>query len=320
VFGKDHRISTILSEALTNDVTYSRTEFNTIREDGEKQWIGLSSSLISDNQHNKIGAAVLLTDLTKIKRLQDISDFTEKMAALGEMSAGLAHEFRNSMAAIMGFGTLIKKTIPEDNKAYSIAELIINESRATEEMLRRFLTFAKPLNVIPDKINIKRFIDDCLKAAVEYMGDGGIEVVVEDNSNDLRIAADPTLLKNAFNNLIINACQAMGQSGVLSIVIDHPGDKDHIEIRITDTGEGIPPDKLPKIFNPFFSTKDEGTGLGLALVRKIITGHMGTIDVESGEGRGTTFIISLPVAADLNQVVDPLDKRASKEKSALSSG
>jgi len=295
---------------LNNDLTYSRTEFNTIREDGEKQWIGLSSSLISDNQHSKIGAAVLLTDLTKIKRLQDISDFTEKMAALGEMSAGLAHEFRNSMAAIMGFGTLIKKSIPRDNKAYSIAELIISESRTTEDMLRRFLTFAKPLDVIPGNVNIKHFIDDCLKAAADYMNDGGIEVVIEDNSNDLLIAADPTLLKNAFNNLIINACQAMGSSGVLSIVIDHPSESEHIEISISDTGKGIPQDELPKIFNPFFTTKDEGTGLGLALVRKIITGHMGTIDVESREDAGTVFVITLPIAIDMEQKSENREKPA----------
>ncbi|MCP4581261.1 MAG: PAS domain S-box protein [candidate division Zixibacteria bacterium] len=317
VFGSEHHISVILSEALNNDQTYSRTEYNTTRENGETQWIGLSSSLISDNQQNKIGAAVLLTDLTRIKRLQDISDFTEKMAALGEMSAGLAHEFRNSVAAIMGFGSLIKKLIPQDNKAHSIAELIINESRATEEMLRRFLTFAKPLEVIPDNINIKQFIDDCLKAAVDFIGVGGIEVVVEDNSNNLRIPADPTLLKNAFNNLVINACQAMGQTGVLSIVINHPGEKDHIEINITDTGKGIPHDILPKIFNPFFTTKDEGTGLGLALVRKIITGHMGTIDVESGEGRGTTFIISLPTAVDLEHTTEVQKKQDSKAKTVL---
>jgi PAS domain S-box-containing protein len=92
VFGKKHKISIVLSEALDHDRTFSRTEFEISREDGEKLWIGLSSSLISDNRGEKVGAAVLLTDLTSIKRLQEISDFTEKMAALGEMSAGLAHE------------------------------------------------------------------------------------------------------------------------------------------------------------------------------------------------------------------------------------
>ncbi len=301
VFGKKHQISKILSEALYKDITYSRTEFDILDRTGERQWIGLSSSLISDNQQKKIGAAVLLTDLTKIKRLQEISDFTEKMAALGEMSAGLAHEFRNSMAAIMGFGKLMKKMIHTDDRAYAIAEMIIKESQTTEEMLRRFLTFAKPLTVMPEPVFIRQIIEDCLRTAGETFPGSNTKTVLEDKSNNIQINADQTLLKNAFSNLINNAYQAMENGGVLTVIIDHRDDSDRLEIKISDTGKGISPDDLPRIFIPFFTTRETGTGLGLALVRKMITAHMGTVEVESRENTGTTFIISLPTTLNIDQ-------------------
>ena len=299
VFGKKHQISKILAEALNKDITYSRTEFDILNQSGERQWIGLSSSLISDNRQKKIGAAVLLTDLTKIKQLQEISDFTEKMAALGEMSAGLAHEFRNSMAAIMGFGSLLKKIIPSDDKAFSIAEMIIKESQTTEEMLRRFLTFAKPLTVVAEPVFVRQIIEGCLRTAKDIYQEINIKTVIEDNSDKARINADPTLLKNAFSNLINNAYQAMESGGVLTVLLNFHNDR--LEIRISDTGKGISVDDLPKIFNPFFTTRETGTGLGLALVRKIVAGHMGTIEVESRIDIGTTFIISLPTAINMNR-------------------
>lgn len=124
-----------------------------------------------------------------------------------------------------------------------------------------------------------------------------IEVIMTDNSNGLAIDGDPVLLKTAFSNLIINAFQAMEETGRLNITVDHIENVNRIEIKISDTGKGIARQNMSKIFNPFFTTKDKGTGLGLALVRKIVNGHGGTIDVESCRGKGATFIVSLPVEA-----------------------
>lgn len=300
VFGSEHHLTGILNDALEKNMTVSRSEFEMLTEDGEKRWIGLSSSLIIDNQKNQIGAAVLLTDLTKIKKLQEISDFTEKMAALGEMAAGLAHEFRNSVAAIMGFGKLIRKILPDDHKANSIAEMIISESQNTEEMLRRFLTFARPLKAIPEPVGFDKIIDDSLQLAKESNQDKMITVQIENNAAGLQLNADPTLLKNAFSNLFLNAYQAMDDGGVLKIVVNLEQAEHQVIATIADTGDGIPEDVLPKIFNPFFTTKDKGTGLGLAMVKKIINGHYGSIDVESRDNEGTTFTISLPLGNNDN--------------------
>lgn len=295
IFGRGHHINKVFHDALKDKETVSRSEFEISIDNQEKRWIGLSSSLIRDNHDNNIGAAVLLTDLTKIKKLQEISDFTEKMAALGEMAAGLAHEFRNSVAAIMGFGKLIKKTIPVDNKAHQIAEMIVAESRTTEEMLQRFLTFAKPLKVVPEKVAIAQMVSDSLQALRESYQRDDIEIYFKDKTDGLIIDGDPTLLKNAFNNILLNAFQSIDYGGMVKINIDYEAKEKQAVIEIADTGKGISADELPKIFNPFFTTKDKGTGLGLALVKKIITGHYGNIEIKSRKGIGTTLMISIPV-------------------------
>jgi PAS domain S-box-containing protein len=297
VFGKKHHISKILSEALRYDKTYSRMEFEISRKDKEKLWLGLTSSLILDNDNNKIGTAVLLTDLTRIKKLQEFSDFTEKMAALGEMTAGLAHELRNSVAAIMGFGKLLRKISPPGERASAIADMIISESIATEEMLSRFLNFAKPLKVVPKKVNVSQLLKECLNLAADKHQGKKLEVKIEDNTSGILINADPVLLKNAFSNLIINALQAMAETGDLTITINYNENEKRVEVKVSDTGKGIAEENLHKVFNPFYTTRDKGIGLGLALVRKIINGHMGIIEVESHLGEGTTFTVSLPVEA-----------------------
>lgn len=309
VFGENHHITRVLNEALNNSKVFSRTEFEITRKDGDSLWIGLTSSLISDNENNKIGAAALLTDLTKIKKLQQISDFTEKMAALGEMSAGLAHELRNSIAAILGFSKLLKKLLPYDDKAGSIAQSIISESLATEEMLSRFLTFAKPLDVQPSRIEIKQIIYDSLKTSVEMYQDKQISVSIDDQSGGIAINADPILLKNALTNLMINACQAMDNTGALNIELIYEPHAKQVKIAISDTGKGISEENLQKIFNPFFTTREKGTGLGLALVRKIITGHLGTIEVESIEKKGTTFTITMPVDLAKEQSSSEIERK-----------
>ena len=297
VFGKKHHISRILSEALSYNKTYSRMEFEISRKDKEKLWLGLTSSLILDNDNNKIGTAVLLTDLTRIKKLQEFSDFTEKMAALGEMTAGLAHELRNSVAAIMGFGKLLRKISPPTERASAIADMIISESIATEEMLSRFLNFAKPLKVVPKNVNVGQLLKECLNLAADKYQGKELKVKIEDNAGNLLINADPVLLKNAFSNLIINAFQAMGKTGVLTITVNFNDNEKRVEVKVSDTGKGIAEENLHKVFNPFYTTRDKGIGLGLALVRKIINSHMGTIEVDSHLGEGTTFTVSLPVEA-----------------------
>jgi PAS domain S-box-containing protein len=302
IFGKKHQISKVLGEALFDGKTYSRTEFEIYRKSGDKLWIGLTSSQIFDNEDKKIGAAVLLTDLTEIKKLQEISDFTEKMAALGEMSAGLAHELRNSVAAIMGFARLMHKQCQQSGIDASIASMIISEAIATEEMLSKFLDFARPLKINYIRVKISEILANCIRMASEMYQDKDIKVTLNDDSGGIDIYGDAVLLKNALSNLIINAYQAMDQNGVVRIDMAVEKNNRQLKIAIADNGGGIAEENLSKIFNPFFTTKEKGAGLGLAIVRKIIIAHGGTIEVESRREEGTKFTVVLPIYSEFSQI------------------
>lgn len=294
VFGKKHKISQVLRDAIIGK-TYSRQEFEIGREDGTSLWIGLTSSQITDNEGNMVGAAVLLTDLTRIKKLQEMAEYREKMAALGEMSAGLAHELRNSVAAIVGFGKLLKKMSLPDSKAIDIVDTVIAESMATEEMLSRFLNFARPLNLNPISFEIEPVVRECVKLSEDQREGKAIDCRIEKKGEIPELYGDPILIKTALSNLIINACQAISESGRLELHIEHLQEDNRVQVSIRDTGIGIPREAISKIFDPFFTTKEKGTGLGLALVKKIITAHNGTIEATSDISRGTTFVLTLPV-------------------------
>jgi len=215
--------------------------------------------------------------------------------------------------AILGFGKLLKKILPSEKKAASIAQMIISESLATEEMLSRFLNFTRPLKVVPAKIAIRQLLDESINMALEMHQDKKINVNVDDRSDGLPINGDPILLKNALNNLIINACQAVDKSGKINVRVDYDNRDNQLKILISDTGRGISKANLPKIFNPFFSTRDKGTGLGLSLVQKIITGHLGNIEVESKEGEGAAFTITLPVDLKIEQTDEDSAKQPEKK-------
>jgi PAS domain S-box-containing protein len=300
LWAKDNLLFKLLEDILKRGKAHSGEEMEFVREDGEKLWLGISSSFIKDDKEDKLGAVLFFTDLTDLKRLQNEIAFREKMASLGEMSAGLAHELRNSMSTIWGFGKLLKKSLELNHPMVEVIDLIIKESHSTEEMLQKFLTFAKPIELVPKEVNLKEVLQESLTSIKEISKDISINLEIKE---DLPlISGDPLLLKQCFQNIFQNSIDAMSQGGRLSINVEKAlgleskEDKDYdlVMVDISDTGEGIPEDELEKIFFPFFSSKEKGVGLGLSLVRKIIDLHKGKIEVRSEQNKGTTFKIYLP--------------------------
>lgn len=301
LFGKDNLLSDLLEDVLKKGKVHSGVETEFIREDGKKVWLGISSSFIKDDKGNKLGVVLFFTDLTDLKRLQKEIVLREKMASLGEMSAGLAHELRNSMSTIWGFGKLLKKSLKSNHPMIEVVDLIINESHATEEMLQRFLTFAKPIKLVPKEVNLKDIIQESLGAIKEISR--GVTLNLEAKEDLPLISGDPLLLKQCFQNVFQNSVDAMPQGGRLSVLVEESFDtkskakkeNDFVVVKISDTGEGISEDKSDEIFLPFFSSKEKGVGLGLSLVKKIIDLHQGKIEVQSEQNKGTTFKIYLPL-------------------------
>jgi PAS domain S-box-containing protein len=275
-------------ETLEKKVPSARMEAMLDRPGG-RIWLGYNTAMLSDRQAAALGVIVSFSDLTEVKRLQEQVELRERLTALGEMSAGIAHELRNPMAVISGYLTLLSKK--NDSAGQETIRSIANEINGMNRIIGDLLTFARPASLNRVKVTIKDMITSCLAAVLQAKGENSrIETIL--NIADVEVSVDEVLMRQAFSNLLQNAVEAMPDGGTLTIEAQTNRD---LKIAIRDTGNGIPPDKLKKIFLPFFTLKDTGVGMGLALVHKIITSHGGRVDVASTEGQGTVFSIMLPL-------------------------
>jgi signal transduction histidine kinase len=219
----------------------------------------------------------------KVLRLEKEMSLKEHLASIGEMSAGIAHEFKNSIGSIIGFTQLALNE--KDNKTY--LKKVQKEAEALTKVVNEFLFFSKPQHLDKESIQLKQLISELTENHPP-----AITVKNEINEN-LTLTADKNLLKRAFGNILKNAYESMDESGLITIRTPLTPDKNTITILFEDKGTGIPPQIQDEIFTPFFSTKPEGSGLGLSIVYKIITLHNGTINIDSSE-EGTTIELTLP--------------------------
>ena len=223
----------------------------------------------------------------------------EKLAALGEMAAGMAHEIRNPLVSIGGFTRRLLKSLEPDSPHKVYVEVIINEVTRLEKTLSEVLDFSRDTLGHLAEHNLNDIIADSLFVLRRDFKEGQIEIVKEFGATQ-PVLVDEGQIKHIFFNLFFNASQAMSKGGTLT-VRTYPveiDDRAFVACEVKDTGPGISPEILPNIFNPFFTTKDAGTGLGLSIVHKIVSRHHGYIDVVHEENKGATFIVKLPVAAE----------------------
>jgi signal transduction histidine kinase len=221
----------------------------------------------------------------------------EKLSALGRLTANVAHEIRNPLTSIGGYARRLEKKLPPDLKEREYSEVIIFEVSRLEKILRSVLTFSREaaLNLRLEDINA--IIDESLNRFGLLLSERSIRV---ERSYGVipPVMVDKDRMREVLQNLLSNAIDSMPKGGTLTVVSKEETihETPYLSVRITDTGEGIPEDKLRMIFEPFFTTKvlEQGTGLGLAICKKIIEDHGGSIGVESRMGKGTTFIFSLP--------------------------
>ena len=257
---------------------------------GDKR-IGINLSPITDAEGRIEGAICLLSDLTEIVELQSRVKLKENFAALGEMSAGIAHEFKNSIATIVGYAQM-STSETELKVVQSYAREILKESQALSTMVTDFLNFARPVKTSVHETDLVELLKSVL-LDLRNLRPGGYEVRFL-SSGEAQVECDPTLMRQSFLNLLINATEALDGSGTISVLVDAPADRTQVRVLVEDTGHGIPPSVISKVFFPFFTTKTHGTGLGLSLVQKIMLAHNGRIEVQSTEGKGTRFTVTLP--------------------------
>jgi nitrogen-specific signal transduction histidine kinase/Fe-S-cluster-containing hydrogenase component 2 len=218
---------------------------------------------------------------------------TEKLAALGQLAAGVAHEINNPLGTITIYAHILKRSLEPDDPRGEDIDLIISEAARTKEIVQGLLSFARETKFKPGETNINDLVEETMGLIVNQVLFQNIKIKKVLQPDMPMLFGDATQLKQVFLNIILNAAQAMAGKGSLTITTSHEAGA--ITIRIKDTGPGIPPENIGKLFNPFFTTKEKGTGLGLAISYGIVERHSGKIDVETDLGKGSTFVISLPV-------------------------
>ncbi len=302
--GESSELSDLIQQCLADGKTFRREQTEHITPDGSHRELGVTISPIRRAQEKATGAICLLSDLTELTALQKQMQLRENLAALGELSAGIAHEFKNALATISGYAQMIQS---EPNAADTVenAKKILDQTRSIAHVVTEFLRYARPLEISEEAVELRVLLD---RTICEIMGlQPQVRISIEGNFS--AIAGDEGLLRQVFLNLARNAAEAATSNSPNPAVILRGETSESSEdrtqrIRILDNGPGIPIEALAKLFRPFFTTKVNGTGLGLAVVQKILLQHGGQVEAQNRVGGGAEFIVTLPATRTISQAVE----------------
>lgn len=290
-------------------VTKTRFETTFHAVDGRNLILGGSLSPLRDPQGFAIGEIIIFQNLTEINEMRESLEKSRRLAFIGGMAAGLAHEIRNPLASISGSIQMLKRDIPPTETNQKLMQIILRGKDQLESFLKDFLLMARPATGVCQEIDVRgaiRDVIDSLRCVPDWPEPLGIDLIMPEEP--LGIQANKTEIRQVFWNLILNAVQAMPEGGDLTVEAraNRNNGRAGVEIKISDTGCGIRNEDLRKIFEPFYTTRDVGTGLGLAVVSRILEGYRGSIDIQSEAGSGTTCRIWLPagiINADGNRTI-----------------
>jgi PAS domain S-box-containing protein len=271
--------------------------------------IGYTLSQVRDRRGRITGATLFFKDLTRVEQLEERERLRDRLAALGEMAAAIAHEVKNPLAGIEVMAGLLKRQLADNEDAQSILRDIIKEAKMANAIVLEVLDFVRPIRLQVENILVDDVVRDAVSMADSHVRRGDIEVQVSLPEDLPAMQGDPYQLRQIFTNLLTNAFEAMGGSGRVHISAVQLAAEDEvafgsdvapvplIQVEVADDGPGVPPDVMDKMFSPFFTTKPQGSGLGLAIVRKIVDAHDGRIDVSARAQGGARFRVTLPITS-----------------------
>jgi signal transduction histidine kinase len=299
VLGAQSDLTRLLTACLREARTFQREEVDHLTPQGDRRRLGLTISPVfqppGDPAGKVTGAVCLLSDLTELTALQKQMRLRENLAALGEMSAGIAHEFKNALATISGYAQMIRSEAREPELAESAAK-ILKETQSLTHVVTEFLRYSRPIELASSEVTLAPLVERVVAEASQAMP--GVTFAT---AGEFRVVdGDEGLLRQVLLNLARNAAESVTAAGVaggrvtISGAVEQDGGEPMQRIAVADNGPGIAPDALAKIFLPFYTTKVDGTGLGLALVQKIVLLHGGTIQVRN-LAPGAEFIVKLPL-------------------------
>jgi signal transduction histidine kinase/CheY-like chemotaxis protein len=277
---------------------------------GSPFFVLLNSSLVIDEHGRTVTARIVARDITERKRMEAALLHAQKIDSIGNLAGGIAHDFNNILAAILGSASIMRRHLSDRTKLAKYVEIIESSARRGSSLTRQLLTFARKAETIAAPVDIHALIHETLDLYQRSVTKD-IAVHTSLSAAPVTVNGDDGQIQQALLNLLLNARDAMPEHGTITITTDivhadastlsrflsvRPGP--FVEIRIADTGRGIPRALQERIFEPFFTTKDNGTGLGLSVVYGVMQNHGGFVNLESEEGRGTTFSLFFPQHAE----------------------
>lgn len=299
---------------IDSRIEFPRREVEVLMENGQITPLGLSTSVLIEEDGGTRGVIAIFSDLTEAKELEAKVRAADRLAAVGELSACIAHEIRNPLAAISGSVEVLQGELQLADENMQLMELIVKESDRLTKMLTKFLQYARIERTAFNKVELCHVISETIEILFHHESmSPNIKVEFVSEESIVYVIGDEDLLKQILINLAVNACESFeGQDGLVSFIVVNEAENGVVRLSVTDNGPGIPPDILKKIYQPFFSTRKSGTGLGLSIVHRIAETLGIDLSVKSQVGLGTTFELCFktflqPDAADVKTSSMPVE-------------
>ncbi|MCK5863068.1 MAG: hypothetical protein KAH38_11315, partial [Candidatus Hydrogenedentes bacterium] len=280
-----------VTTALRSDRDYSSYEFSVqINEEMTKQ-LGISTSRIYDTQNNLLAIIASFSDLTEIAQMRQALQRQDRLAAVGESATELTHEIRNPLTSLRSAVEELSKHLDAPEMAQRLCRIALRESDHLNNIVSGFLDYARSPDSCREPVAIGNIFGDLKTAFEQHYPE--TSVILSNMEQGIEIPGDPTQIRQLFENIVRNGIEAMdgrGEIWVTARSVDH-----YVEIRVDDGGAGISPDKMARIFDPFYTDKEKGIGMGLAVCLRIVTSHDGAIQAINRQGTGASIIVRLPL-------------------------
>jgi two-component system, NtrC family, nitrogen regulation sensor histidine kinase GlnL len=309
LFAHTPELSDLLMETLASHAPIAGVPLTLRRRNGSTLPIEFSTAPLKGGEGKNLGVIGVFRDVTLLRQLESDLQRSDRLAALGTMAAGLAHEIKNPLTSLLTFSRHLERRFDDPNFRERFGSVVPRELERINGIVERLLELARPARMSFAQVRLPELLDRAIELYADQLDERGIAVVREYARDVPSIQADRDALYRVFVNLIANALDAMPGGGQLIVRSGWTASRDplpptrrrlanRVKIEVEDTGDGIEASETNRIFNPFYTTRDHGTGLGLALAHKVVQDHSGVISFRSTPGRGTTFTIVLPLVPD----------------------
>ncbi len=299
-----HELTEFIRHGLREERDQHRHEIEVRTEEGKTKPVGVGGKMLKDRHGANIGYLALFSDLTEVKETQERLRRSERMAAIGELSADMAHEIRNPLASIRGSVEMLTTEADYEGDSIKLMNLVIKETDRLNTIIEHFLRFARARSPIFQKFSLNtvvREVIDLVKTHSDFRESIELRPVIP--AEDEIIVGDPEQIKQVFLNLCLNALSAMKDGGTLTVQVQKTGEG--VAVSVEDTGIGMSKSEIARVFQPFYTTRERGIGLGLSIAHRIVEQHEGWIDVVSTPGKGSRFTVWLPFSISHEKVENP---------------